>query len=248
MDEIIQAELEWENRRRLREDFNDEQREASGHTNKMYRFHNPADIPGTPQYEQKQSGSDTYFRRWWDSLTREQRMAHLRTRIDSLSIAITAQIDTARREDDRAAEALQDIRDRAATLQDGTKVYRTEDTTAAYTDDGQALTDDQKNDIDWQNKPSWEDRLRAGYNRQQSADRLDRLNSLNNRLGRHREALDDDLSDDDLDGIRDDLDAISRTVTPEKTGLSARFSTAHDDVRENIPAASRSLTPDVTFK
>jgi len=90
-----------------------------------------------------------------------------------------------------AEQNLSDIEDRAQTLPDGTKVFRSADG-SVYTADGTKLDDDVAATIQWDdNAPSWEDHQAAKAAHDHAKERHKQLSKDNDRLAYIRDRMED---------------------------------------------------------
>ena len=117
-----------------------------------------------------------------------------------------------------AREALQAIQAHATLDRKGRRVYRTDDRSRAFTDDGQELSREEFDAIQWKpGAPSWEQRQAAG-------DRLAEAERQHEEILRYKDCADyhgeqlrsgDVLSADELAAMNADLNAMPSSVRAE---------------------------------
>lgn len=97
----------------------------------------------------------------------------------------------------------QDIQDRASTLPDGVKVYRSEDG-SIYTADNRKLTEEEAASIHWnEDAPAWEEAQRAVKNREQAQQEMDRLLIFDDEVRHWRERIQDEENPLTLDELNE---------------------------------------------
>lgn len=108
-----------------------------------------------------------------------------------------------------AEEDLADMRDRASTLPDGTKVFRGRDGNV-YTEDGRQLTDEERSQVEWkEGAPTYDeyrDRQRDAEKARSEIEELQRYQT--DVLGHAR----DRMTDDDNPPSKDDLERFQQDI------------------------------------
>lgn len=224
LDEDFEKRAYERQRARWEEDTEDLHRETAGvQGNRIARFKgDDADarlVAGKKRDADKDDLADFVLA---DILTTTRDM--LTRRIDLLDRASLAAL---RETDEKLQEAREDLarlQAHAYQLPDGTRVYRTEDGTAVYDEDGKLVGNDVIEPADIPNtKTSWEQFERGNDQLHTLQRERDEIGKYRDRLDRARDELDDDdLSQDDLKDLEKDLEtAMPATVRQQYDHLSA---------------------------
>jgi hypothetical protein len=144
-------------------------------------------------------------------------LATFNKRLDLVQQSINAALGKARERERICLENLNQVRQRATKMEDGTPVYLTADGRHAYTDKGMELTRTQKADIQWVNgAPTWEERQVAGNALNAAIREREAIESYRDRADYYRQrAAGTDLSEQELKDMQHDLDAMPKTLREE---------------------------------
>jgi hypothetical protein len=200
---------------RRQDDFDDLMLELSGFPRGgIARFLRPEQIREIRQA--RGEGSETPFERAW---RRYLKMTYeLARQLFHMNHAIERALAKSAHRVREAREALQAIQARATGDQKGRLVYRTADRTRAFTDDGQELSKEEIENIEWKpDAPTWEQRQAAGDRLAQAEKQHEEILHYTDRADYYGERLcsGDTLSIDELATMKADLNAIPSSVRAE---------------------------------
>jgi hypothetical protein len=200
---------------RRQTDFDDLMLELSGFTRGgIARFLRPEQIRKIRQA--RGEGGDTPNERAW---RRYLKMTdELARQLFQMNRAIDRALVKSARRVREAREALQVIQERATIDQKGRRVYRTADRTRAFTDEGQELSREEIESIQWKaDAPTWEQRQAAGNRLAQAEKQHEEILHTKDRADYYGERLrsGDILSADELDTMKADLNAMPSSVKAE---------------------------------
>jgi hypothetical protein len=201
-------------------DFNELMFELSGITGDVIpRFLTPQKIREIRAAAGLAPGAETPSEREWRHY-REMTEA-LNRQMTHINQAIDRALERSEKRVTAARDALEEVRQGASIDRQGRQVYRTADGMRAYTDDGQEMTPEQTAAVEWRaGAPVWEERQRAGQRLDSAAQDHETILRYKDRADYYADRLNsgDILSNDDLDTIRKDLDAMPEAVRAEMKG------------------------------
>lgn len=161
-------------------------------------------------------------------------------KLDRAEQASLLALRDALRREEQARRELEELRERAARLADGRRVYRTGDGTAAYDEDGNRLSDDEFAGVAWNDsQPSWEEECKVTRNWNDAAAEVEEVKAYRSHVGemRHRHAK-GDLSQDELEQMGEELEADM----PESVRRHYRADAA-ESPRPSEPARAQNEMP-----
>ena len=140
-----------------------------------------------------------------------------------------------------AQDNLEEMKAGAATMADGTRVYRTSDGERAYTEDGRLLTRAEMESIEWpEDAPSWEE-----FQAQER--RLQQLETERQKVLRYQEDVLDparrQMDDEDNPPSREELDQVEKGIADAKPQSVRRFEREGESFQLDDPDASGSAAP-----
>jgi hypothetical protein len=154
-------------------------------------------------------------------------------RLATIDRAIERAMKRSRQRMQETQVLLEEIRARASVTDDGRLAYRTEDRQRAFYDDGQELTREEIAEVHWRHgAPSWEQRQAAGEAVRQAKQAHENLEACKARVDYYRDRIagGDALSEDDLNDMKGDLDAMPKELQAEFTSQSHERAGEPDDL------------------
>jgi|GEM_PF-1244058 len=230
---------------RRERDLAEIQNEIAGRGHSRIRRFLPEDHESNPDAQEKKKRQESAYRSALRALLKNDaayRALYEETfdKLRSYEAATERALERAHEDLAEAKDALDEMRENASTLPDGTRVYRSEDG-SVYTEDGTFITGEALDAIEWCNgAPGYEEVLAR---KQAVATAEERVNGLliyqTDVLGRVRGRMGDEdnpPSREELDTIQDDLE----TSAPAAVNHELHASTAPSGV---APKGSDALTP-----
>lgn len=164
-------------------DFADFIAEATGQNVQRLRLHTERETPRAEQQRQQQRASQQF-----QQFSFQQRLQLLRDRLEQMD---RLSLETLK----KAESELKDVRSRAATDDQGRRMYRTADGRTAFYEDGTEVGKDVQQRTDWTGKPAWETFKESNQELQAAQERRRQVQQA------QQEAANGNLSPDELRGL-----------------------------------------------
>lgn len=235
---------EMKARARRTEDYQDSIAESSGRDRgKRLRFLSEDQTPkGRDARQQERRQQQDRLQTF--TLTMQQRVQQLQTRLDQLDRASLEALREADRRAEQAQKRLEEIQNAATADDQGRRVYRTEDGRTAYYHNGDELTREAQQRVNWKpDGPTWEAHRHAIVETEQAVQQRDEVLVFREHLKDHSKRLNGDPSPDDIAAIERDLDNVPTAVAAR---LSAAQQSRTSAAREHMSDKSFASAPDVT--
>jgi hypothetical protein len=200
---------------RRRKDFDDLMLELAGITGRTPRFLTQAQIDRI-RAEAGSASHETPAERAWREYV--EFCGRVQQQLAAVSRTIGNALLKSERRVHAAQEALDSIRERATVDGKGRRVYRTEDQQRAFTEDGQQLSRDEMETVQWRpDAPTWEQHQDARERLRAATEERDQILRYKERADYYAQRMSSGevLSADELETIQKDLCAMPQAVKAE---------------------------------
>ena len=217
---------------RRERDLAEIQNEIAGRGHSRIRRFLPEDHESNPDAQEKKKRQERAYRSALRALLKNEsyRALYEETfdKLRTYEVATEHALEQAREDLAEAKGALDEMRENASTLQNGTRVYRSEDG-GVYSEDGTLITGDALESVEWRKgAPSYEDYTAQKKAAAEAESRVNDLLVYQADLGVVRERLSDEdhpLSPEDLKDVQEDMDsrmpeAVAEQLPVDKTQLA----------------------------
>lgn len=239
--------LHLDGRSRVQHDLDDMQNELAGReTGRGKRFFTADSGGDTRKGKERKEAESAQFmsalRRMMTDPVYAERYRAFDNKLQRAEESTVATLMVLTKRIDMAQDKLDEMREEADTLPDGTRVYRTADGENAYTEDGRLLTGEEMQSIAWSDDaPTWEE-----Y--EASREELERLEKAKREVIEYQEKTLDParkrMSDPDNPPSLDDIDALDKSVEAAKPEAVAAYQRDGEDFALGAPEASPDPSPE----